>query len=336
MLNPSLRRRELIALLGGGMAWPLPARAREAAKVPTIGVLWHAGSPDEEQPFFDALKKGFSELGYVEGQNIRLEHRFPNEIPDRFRSMLAELVAMHVDVIVSIAPASFYAKNATGSIPHVFAFVPDPVGNGFVESLARPGGNATGLSFLPADLTKKRMQMLREAIPGLSRVGLLTVAATSAANAAFVQAAIKEARQAAAELGLPLQVFAVPTLDELGSAFDAMTAAGIQGVIVAGGGLMYKGKASIAKLAVAHHLPVNVWAKEAMEPGAFMSYGTSMAGIVRRAPVYVDKILKGAAPANLPVEQPTKLELLIDMKLAKAWGIDVPPMLLAQANEVIE
>src|SRR5438874_7662482 len=137
MLTRSLRRRDFVALVGGGVAWPLCARAQQASKIPTVGVLWHAGSAEEEEPFFGALREGFKDLGYVEGKNIRLEHRFPNEVPDRFRSMVAELVALKVDVFVSIAPASFYAKDATGTIPHVFVFVPDPVGSKFVDSLAR-------------------------------------------------------------------------------------------------------------------------------------------------------------------------------------------------------
>jgi putative ABC transport system substrate-binding protein len=336
MLNPSLRRRELIALLGGGMAWPLPGRAREAAKVPVIGVLWHAGSPDEEQPFFDALNKGFSELGYVEGQNISLEHRFPNEVPDRFRSMLAELLAMKVDVLVSITPASYFAKGATGSIPHIFVLVPDPVRDGFVDSLARPGGNATGLALLSTDLTKKRMHLLREAIPGLSRAGLLVPSPAAALNRAVIEAIIDEAQEAAAELGLPLRNFLIGSLDELEEAFDAMVRERMQAVLVGASGQLYKGRAAIAKLAGERRLPANFWAGELMLPGTFMCYGPSMAAIVRRAATYVDRILKGTKPSELPVEQPTRLELVINVKLAKAWGIDVPPMLLAQADEVIE
>ncbi|SEE89184.1 putative ABC transport system substrate-binding protein [Rhizobiales bacterium GAS191] len=327
----SLRRRDFVALIGGGVAWPFAGQAQQSSKIPTVGVLWHAGSPEEEQPFFGALREGFKDLGYVEGQNIRLEHRFPNEIPNQFRSMIAELVALKVDVVVSVTPASFYAKDATGTIPHVFVLVPDPVGSKFVDSLARPGGNATGLSLLSTDLTKKRVQLLQEAIPGLSFAGLLVNPNTPA-----TRATIDEARGAAAEIGLTLQIFEAPSLNDLEAAFDAMERAGIHGLIVGAAGLFYQGKAIIAKLATAHRLPTSFWARELMEPGAFMSYGPSMAGIVRRAPIYVDRILKGARLSELPVEQPTKFELLINLKTAKAYGIDVPQVLLARADEVIE
>jgi putative ABC transport system substrate-binding protein len=333
MLNPSLRRRELIALLGGGMAWPLPGRAREAAKVPTIGVLWHAGSPDEEQPFFDALKKGFSELGYVEGQNIRLEHRFPNEIPDRFRSMIADLVAMNVDVIVSVAPASNWVRDANVPMPHVFVIVPDPVGSKFVESLSHPGGNATGLSMLGVDLTKKRLQFLVDCVPTMKSLGYLAPQLPVApANLPM----IKLTQSAASELGLDFKVFQAATLSELPGVLDAMVTAGVQGVSVAPSGLFYQGKATIAALASARKLPTCWWARELMVPGALLAYGPSLASIVRRAPIYVDKILKGAKPSDLPVEQPTKFELLINLGVAKGLGIEVPQMLLAQADEVTD
>jgi putative ABC transport system substrate-binding protein len=331
MLNPSLRRRELIALLSGGMAWPLSARAREAAKVPTIGVLWHAGSPDEEQPFFDALKKGFSDLGYVEGQNIRLEHRFPNEIPDRFRSMVAELVASKVDLIVSMSPASNYAKDATGTIPHVFMCVQDPVRQGLVDSLARPGKNVTGLSTLVLGITQKRFHLLRQALPRASSIGLLVDpnVVTSAGIA-------DETRAAAAEAGLTLKIYEAGSVGTVSEAFDAMTTAGIGGLLMGGSGFFYQQRAVIAKLALSHRLPTSVWGRETMGPDTFMSYGASLAAIVRRAPIYVDKILKGAAASDLPVELPTKFELIINLRTARTIGIEVPQMLLAQADEVIE
>jgi putative ABC transport system substrate-binding protein len=248
MSRPPLRRREFVALLGSGAAWPLTARAREAAKVPTIGVLWHAGSPDEGQPFFGALRQGFKDLGDIEGQNIRLEHRFPNEVPDRFKSMVAELVALKVDVIVSAAPASYFVKGvAAETIPHVFMMVGDPVGLGLVESLARPGGNATGFSILSVDLTKKRLQFLHDAIPGLSSVGLL-IGSGNPTLVAPGRAAIDEAQAAAAELGLTLQIFEAASVGELDRAFDAASRAGIQGLVIGANGLFYQGKVSSRNL----------------------------------------------------------------------------------------
>jgi putative tryptophan/tyrosine transport system substrate-binding protein len=203
-----MRRREFITLLGGTV-WPAAARAQQASGVPTIGVLWHAGSADEEQPFFGALHEGFKDLGYIEGQNIRLEHRFPNEVSDRFRSMVADLVAIKVDIIVSVGPGAYYARRATGTIPHVFVLVPDPVGEGFVESLARPGGNDTGLSLLSIDLTKKRVQLLHEAIPDMTSAGLLIDPRIPAARTV-----VNEAEVAAFELGLHLQVFQAQSIEK--------------------------------------------------------------------------------------------------------------------------
>jgi putative ABC transport system substrate-binding protein len=248
-------------------------------------VLWHAGSPDEEQPFFGALQQGFKDLGYIEGQNIRLEHRFPNEVPDRFKSMVAELVALKVDVIVSAAPASYFVKGvAAETIPHVFMMVGDPVGLGLVESLARPGGNATGFSILSVGLTKKRLQFLHDAIPGLSSVGLL-IGSGNPTLVAPGRAAIDEAQVAAAEVGSALRIFEAQSVSGFGEAFDAMTSAGIEGLLVTASGFFYQQRAAIAKLALSHRLPISVWGRETMAPDTFMFYGPSLAAIVRRAPI---------------------------------------------------
>jgi len=167
-----MRRREFITLLGGAAAWPLAARA-DRSKIPTVGYLWHAGNPKEEIPYFGALLEGFARLGYVDGRNIKLEHRFPNETPERFKSMAAELVALNVDVLMGGAVASSYLRDATTKIPIVFMFVPDPVGMKLVQSIARPGGNITGLSNFGREVAGKRLQLLKEIVPGLSRLALL-------------------------------------------------------------------------------------------------------------------------------------------------------------------
>jgi putative ABC transport system substrate-binding protein len=300
--------------------------------MPVIGVLWHAGSPDEEQPFFDALQKGFNDLGYVEGQNIRLEHRFPNEVPDRFRAMISELVAMPVQVLVSMAPASNYVRDAAVAVPHVFAMVSDPVAQNFVDSLARPGRNATGLSQLAFGIARKRFQLLHEALGGASSIGLLVDPSIATTASIFKE----EAQTAAAEAGLTLKLFEASSVEMLGAAFEEMRRVGLKALRINGSGFLYQQRATIADLALSGRVPIAVWAREAMEPNAFMSYGASLAAMVRRAPIYVDRILKGAKPADLPVEQPTKFELIINLGVAKKLGIDVPPMLLAQADEVIE
>jgi putative ABC transport system substrate-binding protein len=288
------------------------------------------GSAEEEAPFFEALREGFNDLGYIEGQNIRLEHRFPNEIPERFRSMAAELVALKVDVLVSVSPASIYVKDVTTTIPHVFTLVTNPVSLKLVDSYAHPGGNTTGTTAYVDGLVRKRFQLLHETIPAMSQIGFLV---NSAENATVN---VSEGRAAAAELGLALQIFEATSLGELEGVFESMTKASIQGLVLSGSGLFFQARATIAKLAIAHRLPTCGWTRQVVEAGAFLSYGADLPAVVRRTPVFVDKILNGAKPADLPVEQPTKFEFFINLKTAKAIAVDVPPLVLARADEVIE
>ena len=219
-----MTRREFITLLGGtAVAWPLAAGAQQGRKIPTVGYLWHAGSAKEEDPYFGALLEGFASLGYVDGRNIKLEHRFPNETPDRFKAMAAELVSLNVEVLMGGAVASSYLRDATTKIPIVFMFVPDPVGMKLVQSIARPGGNITGLSNFGRDIAGKRLQLLREIVPGLSRVALL-INSDHPTTPVFV-----EVMQAAADqLGLVVQTFEARSLEEIEPAFDAMTRVGMQ------------------------------------------------------------------------------------------------------------
>jgi putative tryptophan/tyrosine transport system substrate-binding protein len=327
-----MKRREFITLLGGVAVWPIAAGAQQSRKTPRIGVLWHAGSAEEKGPYFTSLLQGFRDLGYVEGKTITLEHRFPNEIPDRFKSMAAELVALDVDVLVSVGNvASPYAKNATTTIPVVFVIVPDPVGTKLVESFARPGGNATGLSTYASDVVGRRLQLLKEIVPGLWRVGQLVNP-----NSPASRLHIELTQAAAAELGLTVQRFEARQLDELESTLDAMARAGMQAIAVNPEGLPFQGRAIIPKLALARRLALCAYSRETFEPGALMSYGVDQRAICRRAAIYVAKILKGTKPGDLPVEGPTKFEFLINRKTAKQLGFDVPPTLLARADEVIE
>jgi len=318
----------------GGIIVGLPpiAHAQQTKKVPRIGVLWHAASAEEEGPYFDAVRQGFRELGYVEGSTIILEHRFPNEEPERFRSMAAELAALKPDVLLAAGgPASVAAKNATTTIPVVFIVVPDPVGSKLVESLARPGANVTGLANFAVQLSAKRVEYLKEAIPRLSRVALLINP-----NTRITSQYIAESEAAAATLGLMVQRIEARSIDDLERAFDAMVKARVQAVAVNAEGVFFQGRALLAKLAVARGLPTCVFSREILEAGAFMSYGPDQRAIFRRATVYADKILKGAKPAELPVEQPTRFELLINITTAKALGLKVPSSLLARADHVIE
>jgi ABC-type uncharacterized transport system substrate-binding protein len=327
-----MRRRQILTLAGALATWPYLARAQQrAGKIPRIGYLWHAGSAEEEGPYFKALYEGFGRLGYIDGRNITIENRFPNEMPERFKSMAAELVALNVDVLMGGSVASPYLKNATPKIPIVFMFVADPVGLKLVESLAHPGGNATGLSSFGRDLAGKRLQILKETVSRLSRVALLVNP-----NDRSARMYIEVFQAAGAQLGLVIQTFEARSLDELEPAFDAIARAGMQAVILTAGGVTYQGRAIIPKLAVARRLPLSAYSRETFENGALMSYGADQQEMCRRSAVYVDKILKGANPSDLPVEQPTNLEFLINLKIAKALALTIPPTLLAAATEVIE
>jgi ABC-type uncharacterized transport system substrate-binding protein len=327
-----MNRRDFITLLGGATVWPLAARAQQARKTPRIGVLWHAGSAEEEGSNFKALVKGFSDLGYVDGRNIILEHRFPNEMPDRFRSMAAELVASGIDVLIGVgANAAPYAKNATTTLPVVFILVSDPIGSGLVKSLARPEGNVTGISNYAADLIGKRLDLFKEIVPGLSRVALLVNS-----NAQISSVYIDVFKAAAAKLGLFDATYPWRSPDDLVSTFDAMKQADIQGLITCPDGAAFTYRHLISRLAIERRLPLSTWSRETLRAGALMSYGADGDAICQRAAVYVDKILKGTKPGELPVEQPTKFEFLINLKTVKAVGLDVPPVLLTRADEVIE
>jgi putative tryptophan/tyrosine transport system substrate-binding protein len=327
-----MNRRDFVMLLGGAAAaWPIAARPQQAGKILTVGYLWHAGSPQEEVPYFGALQEGFARLGYVDGRNIKLEHRFPNETPERFKSMAAELVSLNVDVLMGGAVASPYLRDATTKIPIVFMFVPDPVGMKLVQSIARPGGNITGLSNFGRDVAGKRLQLLREIVPGLSHVALL-INSDQQTTPVFIEVM----GAAADQLGLVLQTFDARSLQEIEPAFDAMTRAGMQAVTPVQGGLFYQARTFIPKLAIARRLPMLAYSRETFEYGALVSYAADQVEMCRRSAVYADKILKGAKPGDLPVEQPTKFEFLINLKTAKALGLDVPAHLQQIADEVIE
>ena len=328
-------RRAFFPLFGAALAalaaLPLFAHA-QTRRTPRIGVLWHAGSAEEEGAYFTGLRQGFRDLGYVEGRNVHFEHRFPNELPERFRSMMAELVALQVDVLITVGTQTApYARDATSSIPVVFIFVPDPVGSRFADTLARPGKNMTGLSQFGADIVLKRLQFLSDIVPRLSRVALLVNPNTEVAS---LYKRVTDAE--AAQLGLENHTFEARSLEELEKAFDAMVRAGMQAVTINGEGLAYQQRATIAKMTLERRLPLGVWSKETFEAGALISYGADQVAMCRRGPVFVDKILKGAKPGDLPVEQPTKLEFFVNLKTAKALGLTVPPSILARADEVIE
>jgi ABC-type uncharacterized transport system substrate-binding protein len=328
-----VRRRDLIRLLGSvTVVLPRIAHAQQAKKVPRVAVLWHAASEEEEGPYFEAVQRGFRDLGYIEGRTITLEHRFPNEEPERFRAMAAELVSRKPDVLLAAgASASLAAKNATTTVPVVFMVVPDPLGSKLVDSLARPSGNVTGLTNFGVQLSAKRLEYLKEAIPSLSRVALLINP-----NVQITRQYLEESGVAASQLRLDIQPVEARSLSDLERAFDAMVKARAQAVAVNAEGLFFQGRTMVAKLALARRLPTCVYSRETLEAGALMSYGPDQRAIFRRAATYADKILKGAKPAELPVEQPTRFEFLINLRTAKALGLTIPPSLLLRVDQAIE
>jgi putative ABC transport system substrate-binding protein len=325
-----MRRRDFITLCGGAAAWPLAARAQSRSSIPRIAVLWHAANAEEESPYYESLLQGFRALGYGEGR-IALEHRFPDEKPELFTSMAAELVAAKPDVLIAVGGAAPYAKRATATIPIVFMYVPDPVGAKLVENVRRPGWNATGLSNFSVELSEKRLEYLKKIVPTLSRVALLVNP-----SARISDLYVEQSKAAEPHLGLTTRAFPVRSLGELEGAFNAMVAAGMEAVVVNAESLFYQAKDMIAKLALARRLPTCVWVRELVDSGALVSYGVDQRAIARRVAVYVDRILKGEKPADMPVEQPTRFQLFINLKTARALGLEVPGPLLAFAEDVVE
>ena len=329
-----MRRREFIkAVAGSAIAWPADQARAQRQTIPVIGQLWHAGSAEEEGKYFVAVMDGFRQLGYVEGHNIAYECRFPAEQYERYNSFAAELVALKVDVLVAVTgPAASAAKRATTTIPIVFVLVPDPVESKLVDSLPRPGGNVTGFSNIATDLSAKRLQIFKQTVPSLSRVALLV----NSNDPNIARRTIDDVQSAAMILDLTVEPIKVRTADDLEKAFSEISRAQLQGVVLPFDGMLYNARKQVAKLALAHRLPTIHVTRGAVELGLLMSYGPNNEDIFRRAPVYVDKILKGAKPGDLPVELPTRLELVVNLTTAKALGLTIPPSVLAFADQLIE
>jgi putative ABC transport system substrate-binding protein len=322
-------RRHFIASIAA-LAAPAPGRAQQAGRIPTVAYLWHAGSPQEEEPYYSALREGFARLGYRDGRTLNLVHRFPNEVPDRFRAMAEELAAMNVDVLMGGGIAAPYLKRATSRIPIVFMFVADPEGLKLVKSLAQPGENATGLSNFGADIAGKRLEVLKELVPDLSRVGFLINGALPA-----TPMYVRVMTEAAQRLKLTLRTFDARSIAEMEPAFDAMVKERMQAATVAQGGTSFQARHLNPKLALARRLPLLAYSRETFEPGALASYGPSNIEAIHRSAAVVDKILKGAKPATLPVEFPTQFELLINLTVATTLGLAVADRLRLRATEVV-
>ena len=326
-------KREIfaVALYAMLVAFCLPTEAQQQpAKVHRIGFLATV-SPSTISARVDAFRQGLREHGYAEGKNIVIEYRYAEDKLDRLPALAAELVRLKVDVIVTAAPPPTHAaKEATSTIPIVMGFDDDPVGSGFVASLARPGGNITGLSTLSPEISGKQLELLKEVVPKLSRLAVLGTS-TRPGNAQ----SLRETELAAAAFGVKLQSLDVRSATDIETAFRAAGKGRAEAVLVLGGPVFNSQRAEVVSLAVKSRLPAIYARSEFVEDGGLMTYGVSISDLMRRAATYVDKILKGAKPADLPVEQPTKFELVINLKSAKLIGLTIPHSVLARADRVI-
>jgi putative ABC transport system substrate-binding protein len=322
-------RRGFITLLGSAAAWPLAASAQQPAKLPTIGFLGST-TPSLHGQWVAAFVQRLRELGWIEGRNIAIVYRWAEGRGERFAEIAAEFVRLKVHVIVTAGGAVLAVKQATSVIPIVFAVATDPVGSGLVASLARPGGNVTGLSLQATDAVGKRLELLREIIPDLRRLAVV-------ANAGYPAAVLEmdEAQRKGRALGLEVATLEIRRAEDIASALDTLQHRA-DALYVAADPLATSNRVRISILALGARLPTMNGGREYVEVGGLISYGASFSDLHRRAADIVDKILHGAKPADIPVEQPTKFELVVNLITAKALGLTIPPTLLTRADEVIE
>ena len=325
------RRRFLLTSLAGAVAAPFAAEGQGTGKLPRIGYVF-VRSASDSQSVLDAAREGLQELGYVEGRNVALEVRWAEGRYERLPALVAELVRLKVAVLVVVTiPGALAAKNATRTIPVVMLAAGDPVAAGLVASLARPGGNLTGMSLSTKELSSKRLALLKEALPHITRVAVLTNPGNP-----FHAVFWSETQTAAQTLGLRLQSIEVRTTDDFDEAFTAAAQGHAEALLAFDDSLTIGGRARLVTLAARRRLPAMYGLREFPDAGGLLSYGANVLDQYRRSAAFVDKILKGAKPADLPVEQPTKFELVINLKTAKALGLTMPPSLLARADQVIE
>jgi putative ABC transport system substrate-binding protein len=324
-------RRKFLATLGGTAAWPLTARAQQPA-MPVIGVL-DARSPGTTENPLRAFREGLKDAGYIAGENVALEYRWAEDQVDRLPALAADLVQRRATVIAAISPtAVLAAKAAIATTPIVFIVNEDPVRPGLVASLARPGGNLTGINILTAEVTAKRLDLLRELMPSANRVGVLV----NPVNAPNTETTLREMAAAAHTTGLQLKILNASTSREIEAAFASLLHERPDALFVGAEPYFYSRRVQLAVLAASHRLPAIYAQRAFVEAGGLMSYGTNIADAFRQIGVYAGRILKGAKPADLPVVQASKFELVVNLPTARALGLEVPPMLLARADEVIE
>ena len=327
-----MRRREFITLLGGAAAWPLAARAQQPA-MPVVGLVT-GGSPEAAVRMGGGFRRGLNEGGYVEGQNVTVEYQWLDGQYDRLPSLMADLVRRRVAVIATPGsnPAALAAKAATTTIPIVFGVGADPIELGLVASLARPGGNATGINFFVADIAAKRLGLLHDLVPKAVRIAVLI----NPANASTAKATLRDMPEAARAIGLQIVVLNASTGREIEAAFATLVRDRADALFVGADAFFNSRRVQLANMAARHAIPTAFAVREYVDAGGLMSYGTSLADVYRHVGAYSGRILKGARPADLPVLQSTKFELVINLQTARMLGLTVPDKLLVAADEVIE